>query len=1425
MEEIFNRKLTIEDVKRINELKPKFISVSSLDVLSQEVLLELDKTIGIRIVETSENKGVQLRNNASNKQEENKAEYYEQELIYSKTEVAQMLRKDVKFEIHSKELKGFFKNDIISLDSLKELKPLKISVKDEDFKELEEELKFISIYYPEILDNVEIENTLNHSINMQKLVDNIYEAKKVDENSVISPVNITVSSNIEEDFNLDFSKAPRIVHDVTNRVDNDELGQRVTFRNTDASKKIKLPAISSKLADSILGIGFEGFDVSGLDLRNSKVSALYFNNTTNIDKIILDGNVSFNLELNALTESELNAALTNFAIHNLNIKNINLQNRAILQELATNPELVYLAIHNAHLNNLDGLELFDGRLFKLNLQSNDLSVRDIERVENFRKTNPYLEAYLNANTNIDSSIRSLPEISDETYQFIKDYNTRTASKYKVNNKDSAIGYMLWSYKNLPYFIQDAKIIRDDLKITSNPMMVKDNAELDNFDFTQNYLKDGILYLTPEQVEHLIASGKSVPQNVRLKIESVADLSVNDINDLTSRASALGINISEVQIYDSSRHNNHNQIAPYKLSEYAYIRETLDIIVDGISNSDSDIDKFATIYQRLMDNITYDYDAIKSDNASEAKYYSEKRDSSRNLREGLEEGKCVCPGYADILRNALMMVGINAENVSGFTKRNSRGEEAGFHSWNMIELDDGTGIKKWYNTDLTWCAGKGPATMEKVTLKGDVPEFCNRHMPWSVGLPKASSTDFDRNKLRTAFSKARAKSFNVKDKYNQLAINIPEDPKLQIEILDQDRILTEYNRRKNDMCAKYYGDKEYKKEYLERNKRFKAHEMEHTSGGITYRKIDDYAEKEEDEKFLLLDKYSECLERMTRYQAGDTSVYQGNATEIAESLAKDKEYVETRNHTFNKNKNTRSSLSTLGKYGEKVPYIPKQVGITKNAGRILLNTGIFARNVVAPIYRGVGKYIAVPIHKLVVRDKDASPFRNNWYHRMVARRDYFTEKNNNMSPNHGITNGIKARVQAIFKAKEGNKAVLNAGAAEIQANIIEQERERNLLHSLGVQSAEFQAQIQMLQNNILAHPTASNIADVQKALQEKISKKNVVDSKINSINNNKTGISQTDAISDAQHDIAVKEEITLKTTVIKGFAKGLAVKYVGPKIHDWLSKRSTQTITEQATITTPVQKQRLVDATYKTKEVPIYNEVLDTEKTMTEIMETNAGKTVTGFYSVYGGEKGGASYTLTGNENITAIFQANGNTGTGFSDIVGLKAPTLVDNTFNEEFLTSSGLLNQDTTISQLLEIVNNGSVDSSKIANMYVSVGDRYWVKLSDLTYDLMAKVQTGTELQKVVDVAAHYENYTDYVEKVVNVTHTVTNDKFAKIADATLKTMVGADTLVDVDENLRFSKTNIRDNKKNPKNYNFNGDNEIPTNRKEYRKQIERDR
>lgn len=1326
-----------------------------------------------------------------------------------------------KIKLESKELSGVFNNDTVSLLEARTVENVKIKLTDDNFDNLKRDLRQISIHYPELLNNIELENTTSSKVNMQEVVDYVYSVRfpkvksaKLEE----TPISITISSNLEEDFDLDFSRVPGPAYNHETPFDGVASGQKIAFKNLSQTSSIKIPKLGGKLSPNIDGISLEGFDLSNLDLTGTNVKELVLKSerTKNVSSIvgaqILDG-----ITVNALSDTELTAALTNFAIHDLKILNQNLHDRAILQELSANPNLAKITIRNSSLNNLDGLEQFNNRLAFLALWTNDLTVNDLKRLNNFRGGNPYISMYLNANQNIENAIDRAPRISDESYNIIKEKFLISGMTKVSIDKTDAVDRLLWDSFDIPYYINDAEIIRQRLNITHNPMMVKDDNQLDNFDFTQSYLSDGTLLLTIHQIERLLQTGKVVPQNIRIKLDDVTELTSNELISLYNRMNAAGMNIVGVQLFDKKQQNHNTQMVPYSISQYIYIRDTLDMLIDGIDPSDSDIDKFATIYQRLSDFITYDHDAIKSDNATEALYNAQKRNSSRNLLEGLEEGKCVCAGYADILKNALLLVGIEARINSGLC--DSTNPETA-HAWNQVEIDDGTG-KKWYYTDLTWDAGKS----NRWTLLGaNNTDFKNSHQSTkTLNSETVTPDDFDRTMLKDAFDRAKKKSFDFMK--SSLTIDIPEDPNISIRILDQTRIAEEYKRRKNDMLAKFYGDRDYRKEFTERNDRYKEHEIEITRNGITYRTIEDYAEKKDDEQFLLLDKYKECLERMTRYEAGDTSVYQGTSDQIKAALEKDKEYVETRNHTFDQHKNTQRDLATLGKFGERVPYIPVQPGIIRNIGRIVLNTGIFARNAVSPIYRGIGKYVAQPIHRVITRGKDASPYRNNWYHRMVARRDYFEETNNTKNPGHTLRNGIKSRFDAVFKAQEGNRAVLRAGAADIQDNIVNQERERALIENLKARVTAFEDQINKLQEQITLRPYAKNISDVRNALKNKISEKDKLNNLINEYQKNTSGDIQTDAIDDRQHAIASKEVNTMRVTAIKGVAKGLAVRYVGPKIHSWLAERGKVTRPTQVTTSVPETKQRWVGPTYKEETVPVYSDVIDSSKNMEDIMSINGGKEITGFYSVYGGERGASTYTLTGNEKITAIFQAQGKGGTGLSDKFGLTAPTLTNGTFSSELLDSRGILNQNTTLSQLVEGLNSGNIDTSTFEDLYVSVGDRYWTKLSDLLGDVTTKVQVGEEVKKVIDVAGHYENYTEMIEKVINTTEVVTNPAFVRTANIAANLGIGAvtaDSVANLAENLRATTTNTKRNKKAPRQYSFSTDVDIPTTKRAYRRHIE---
>lgn len=86
MEEIFDRKLTIQDIQKINEMKPKFISIRSTKYLDRRILRELDASIKIRIIGEDENKSSKVK---EIKQRTLKTE--REDTLYSKEELEQVL--------------------------------------------------------------------------------------------------------------------------------------------------------------------------------------------------------------------------------------------------------------------------------------------------------------------------------------------------------------------------------------------------------------------------------------------------------------------------------------------------------------------------------------------------------------------------------------------------------------------------------------------------------------------------------------------------------------------------------------------------------------------------------------------------------------------------------------------------------------------------------------------------------------------------------------------------------------------------------------------------------------------------------------------------------------------------------------------------------------------------------------------------------------------------------------------------------------------------------------------------------------------------------------------------------------------------------------------------------------------------------------
>lgn len=601
-------------------------------------------------------------------------------------------------------------------------------------------------------------------------------------------------------------------------------------------------------------------------------------------------------------------------------------------------------------------------------------------------------------------------------------------------------------------------------------------------------------------------------------------------------------------------------------------------------------------------------------------------------------------------------------------------------------------------------------------------------------------------------------------------------------LDEEAIRAEYAMRRADMVDKFYGNRQMAKKYskiikkFEDNVEYKDFEYFDENGNRqvgVYRTIASYPGMEEDLKFAQLEELVERLERLSKYEAGDKSVYEdlyirnekGEIVKLSPEEAReaDEEYIGSNNHAYNTLVYTTENLRTLGKYGERVPYSEFHQGEpVRNIVRAVGNAGKFVRNnVTAPINRLIGKVVS-PTYALLTgakRDNVAGLYANKRTHRYVARREYY------QSQGQGF---FKSRFNSIFHAKEANQAILNAGAYDIQESL------RRKYVEIGQKEAmrkktEFAAKsvaekIKMIEADMEQATSkedkakfAATLEDLKKA-QHQIS----IDRGLNE-SANITQTRQTDAISEATHDVANKENVTRTITGFKIATRLGFRKLIGPKIEDWLLKHTTKTeqvvvppTEEEIRQALNVQEQRWVPETYKEIETDVFETrpIVGTGTTsakVSDVMTSNTAKQIEGYYSVYGGEAKPAMYDLTGNEKITAIFKSTGKGGTGLSDVAGLKAPTLVDGTFPKELLDANGVLRQDVDLDT---IVNALGASTDDLSGIYVSVGDRYWTKLSDLYKGVTEKaveagtvlteqVKVGTELSKVVDVAGHYEALT----------------------------------------------------------------------------------
>lgn len=1287
---------------------------------------------------------------------------------------------------------------------------------------------------------------------------------------------ISIESDKPEDFDLDFSNAPAVKQDPEHLTDDQEQGTTISFSSKSGTVKLPNinDKLSDNITTiEFINCDVSGFNIQPKNVdRNRKVPAkrhitLKGHGTQGISDLGgLDSIIK--LTIANIPDQEfqdvMNIAIVDSPqmtnLFELNVEGQPLAGTDFLDRIK-NKNIAHLVINKCGLDSIRGIENLKNQLVMLGLISNQLTDQDIRRIcEIASNENLNLRICLFHNTPMINKVNTLQPMSDASYQYINELLQKTGwyqfRKYDydrqstLDDKKRELAHTLlkWDTKDIPYFIEDAQYFREELGYVCNPIMVKDLQTFQNLlndpnqYFAQNYLRDATLLLSLEQLEYLIQSGKTIPQRISLKINVVSELSTTKLTDLQRQCSQKNLRLETVRIIDdriktSSNGDyrnidcNFNNISPYTLQQYQEIRGKLDEVVMGIDPNLPEVEKFAIIYQRLS-KLIYEYDIPahgESYGKNHAKYQAELFNYSRNLYEGLVERegfnllqdtnngelkyRSVCSGYADILKNALSLIGVESTIDHGFIEYNGSSYTGG-HSWNKVKING-----KWYFADLCWDRGEIVNSKERkkdqfkyhYALRGE-REFSPTVTPGQRADGHLSSCDpnyrdeqmeqddYDQDRLRDIFE--RTKNHPTTPPYT---IDIPDDPDLRVPDLDIDRIKDEYKAKKADMYAKYYGDKDYQARYEEISARYRANEVEVTQGGITYRTIQDYAEKADDEAFLILEDYKEALERSTKYEAGDTSVYTGTPDEVQAKYESDKEYVDTRNYTFDQNKNTQKDLATLGKYGEKMPYIQRQQGVLKNILRGVGNAAIFARNLVAPIYRLVGRTVAQPLHRLRTRGRDASPYKNNPYHRFVARRDYFNDMAVQQALDQGtkihpFLNMIMSNIRSITKYQEGNEAVLKAGAYDIQENLKEQETHRVLGEFLTSRKTELEQQITTLEQEIQAHLNATNIQEAQAQLAQKRNLLITVNANLDRLQQReKIRDIQTDAVSQTQHDIASKEFNTYKVAVIKGVAKIGVKKFVGPPLKKWLLEHSKKLISHEVPYQEQVVSRKFIEGTKET--VPITELQPDYDIGIDGLMEKARGKAVRLFRSVSGGNKGEISYTIQGDEICTGLHFQNGTKwGTGFSNNV----PLMTDQSWPEALVDAAGNLRQNVKFSEIAQAITNGELTEEMLGNLTVQVAGKGWVYANELFDGVTKSVNVGEE---VIEHAGHWEDVVEIVDKVKTVTEYVDNPRVVNALNVLghgARAAGRIDGVHNIAEMARVTKSDVRSNKKVQRAYHY---------------------
>lgn len=210
----------------------------------------------------------------------------------------------------------------------------------------------------------------------------------------------------------------------------------------------------------------------------------------------------------------------------------------------------------------------------------------------------------------------------------------------------------------------------------------------------HFLNESEIYIsaTPEKIEEMSKNTEKL-KCIHAYVKGTKDISTQFLENHPE--------IIDVKIEDEEN-NVQYETNIYTRSDFLQIRKKIDEIKQQIivpNNLDIDREKkiFAQVYKKLGKKIEYDYYAISEEGEKD----DELSITCRNLKGGLLNGKSVCVGYADILKNILGEFEIEAKFIGADqdeTREDYNEKDRNGHAWNSVFLDG----EEFY-CDLTWDA--------------------------------------------------------------------------------------------------------------------------------------------------------------------------------------------------------------------------------------------------------------------------------------------------------------------------------------------------------------------------------------------------------------------------------------------------------------------------------------------------------------------------------------------------------------------------------------------------------------------------------------------------------------------------------------------------------------------------------------------------